>query len=205
MKISCIVTVGPKHHVWLEQALASCVGLFSETILVADEAVQFQPIVQRDRHRFRLVISTDQSIAYAKNLGIAVATGDFIICFDADDVVDRPGMQDMIGLVKNCQNQYDIYHGQVREFVGPNQYDGLIWPMEPGLVNLHNIDCIPASSIFRTSMWWKLGGFRHQQYEDWNFWIRARDDGYRFKYHPVITYHHRNWSGSATASHEIHF
>jgi glycosyltransferase involved in cell wall biosynthesis len=199
MKITCIVPIGPVPHPYLSDALVSAKGLFDETILCVH--VNYPHMVQLIAGKidkdYRLVISTEGSCAFQMNLAIVNASGDYIVILDDDDLFDRLGQQ-AVRAIAELENNRDVYFGQVMEFDTPvttKKYN--IWPINPDLTKIHTTNQVPVCAMFRKQMWFKLGGFRHIRYDDWDFWKRAVDNGYTFKFIDVITYHHRRWSGSA--------
>jgi autotransporter strand-loop-strand O-heptosyltransferase len=105
----------------------------------------------------------------AKNIGIDYAEGeaDFIVTLDADDWIEPSFIERSI---EQMQGK-DIVATQMR------LQNGDIWMPAPPFTIERFVDrnLIFTTSMFRMSLWGKLGGFCEDPecYEDWDFWLRA--------------------------------
>lgn len=56
---------------------------------------------------------------------------------------------------------------------------------------------IPATALIRKSLWEKLGGYNvKHKYEDWDFWLRAENEGARFVCVPEVLWTYRQHGGN---------
>lgn len=128
-------------------------------------------------------------VAVARNTGISMATGDYIVCLDADDRIDTEW-------VRACKEALDAdpllgiaYTGLLA--VEPDGKQTVSqWPPEYNFDNMvypGGINQIPTCSMFRKEMWKRLGGYRSRYApkgagsEDAEFWLRAGLYGFKGK------------------------
>lgn len=208
MKVTCIMPIGPDNHRYLHEAIGSASiakdnGVYDEVIMCVTASAQSHPAIKAGLdYGFQLIVTYDASIGRQKNLAIAQATGDYICCLDADDVLNQVGQACMRTEITSHEYR-DVHYGQVREF-GLN-YD-LIWPENPSIELLGSHNCVPVCAWHSKELWWMIGGYQHVRYEDWHFWKRAKSADALFQFHPFLFYHHRrhwesiggktNWNSS---------
>lgn len=156
-----------------------------------------------------LIAQTNQGVAAARNAGITAATGDYIVCLDADDQLAP-------GYVETCRNALTADRGLGIAYtglgflaadgtIGPNvwtqdfDWDKQSTPRTPPLTTIH------CAAMFRKDAWLRAGGYQ-QVYapgEDAEFWTRILSVGYSAKQvtsAPLFGY--RNHDGSASKTKE---
>lgn len=129
--------------------------------------------------------------AGARNAGIAVAKGEYILPLDADDLL-APGTINLLADELDKDKGLHIAYGNVL-FVGddgrtPIDYGSTNgagfsnWPIAFDL-NVQNQggNCLPYSSMFRRTVWEYTGGYRTRlrNGDDPDFWLRAASYGFR--------------------------
>lgn len=154
---------------------------------------------------FHTLYQDNQGVAAARNNGIAAATGEYIVCLDADDVlapdyikVCRQALAEDRGLgVAYAGLGYLAEDGTI----GPNvwraqfNWEQQTQPTNPPATTIH------CAAMFRRSMWGRAGGYQ-QVYapgEDAEFWTRGLSVGFTAKQvttAPLFGY--RNHEGSAS-------
>lgn len=113
----------------------------------------------------------------ARNFGIARARGRYILCLDADDVLEPDCLEKTsrvldddpsVGLVTFWytifgRSEGRVFHGSVShaDFLAEN--------------------CACTASLFRREAWERAGGYDEELegYEDWDFWLGILEHGYR--------------------------
>lgn len=198
MKLSCIIPVGPNIAQWLPAAYESAIHCnVDEVIMVLHRDSLFAEEYLSESKGLRVIRdwSSGSRIGHAKNLGISIASGDWICILDSDDLMIQAGVVSVREEI--ATNRWDVVYGRVREFgdgIEPHE-----WPFNsiPSLLPEQNQ--VPVSAWFRRDMWWRIHGFRNVRYEDWDFWLRAWQSGCRFCMIPQVFYYHRRWPGSEGA------
>lgn len=114
--------------------------------------------------------------AISRNQGIALSTGSFILCLDADDKISSNFLETAVNLLNSSQ-AYSIAYPVVQEFDGGKNQ----WPpfdYDPHILMHWNF--IPVASLFRKKVWEDAHGYAEgiKGHEDWDFWIKAAENGY---------------------------
>jgi glycosyltransferase involved in cell wall biosynthesis len=136
---------------------------------------------------------TNKGLWAARNTGISNATGDIICILDDDDYFDRIGVARLKHFIR-CSSA-DIFHFYLQEFNEGNSVYGI--GAEPD--NLIDYSSIPGMSWYRKKVWEELGGYKDVQAEDWNFFLRAFKNGFRFSCFPEIVVNYNRRSDSVSA------
>jgi hypothetical protein len=111
---------------------------------------------------------------------------------DADDYFYARSIK---SLLINVEKDYDIFYGII------TSGGKVVYPYM-GEINreiLMKDNPIFCSSLFRKSIWKKVGGYKVRNgphYEDWNFWCRCYLGGAIFKYVDSLIYEHTERSDS---------
>jgi glycosyltransferase involved in cell wall biosynthesis len=119
-------------------------------------------------NRFRYVKKDNGGISSARNFGINLAKGEWILPLDADDKIDCSYIK-MAEL--EFENNYTVIYCTERRFGNDDSID--IVP-DFSLKNLAIGNCIFCSAFFRKSDWKRVGGYDENLIyglEDWEFWI----------------------------------
>lgn len=156
-----------------------------------DESVQIAREHFADVTRLRIIQMPANSgnVGGPRNVGIAAATGEYIITLDSDDMLEPEYAEVLYQALVDNPDAGVAYTGvQVhREDTGerwvvPNWPIPFTWEwsmaQEPD-GSPHN--CIPTASMFRREMWQRAGGYDagRTSAEDAEFWTRALATGWR--------------------------
>jgi len=148
-----------------------------------------------------------QGVAHARNHGIELATGEYIICMDADDTIDADFARVCSSaLSRNPTIGVAYTKIEVRDRDGNVLSQISEWPYEYDFDRfLEKQNQVPTCCMFRRSIWRRLGGYR-QRYapkgagaEDAEFFMRMGAVGYGgilASEKPLFQYH----AGGATSS-----
>jgi glycosyltransferase involved in cell wall biosynthesis len=138
-----------------------------------------------------VVNQNNQGLGNARNNGIAMAKGAYIIPLDADNKLRHEFIITAIKILDE-QQDIDIVHGNA-EFFGEKTG---IWKAAPFNISemvLNNY--IDACACFRKSVWEELGGYDTQMpimgFEDWDLWLRMGVHGCNFEYINTVFFDYR--------------
>ena len=147
-------------------------GSTDDTRALIDRLIQVYPALE-----MRAVDKPCGGVASARNAGIAVARGRYILPLDADDLI-APGMLaeaaalldagPSIGIVCTDREDFGDIHRQVPS--GSFELDRLKYFNQVGYC-----------SMYRREVWDAVGGYRSNVdgFDDWDFWIAAALRGAR--------------------------
>ncbi len=164
----------------------------TELIVVNDGSTQGKTLEILDglRRGGYFVVDQEQGgLAAARNRGISLARGRYILPLDDDNrlaggfietavrVLDR---EPAIGVVYGDRDDFGLRTGRqpIPEFALPE------------ILKANYID---ACAVFRRGVWSECGGYdaRMSPMEDWELWVHAAKQGWRFHRLPGITFEYR--------------
>jgi glycosyltransferase involved in cell wall biosynthesis len=112
----------------------------------------------------------------ARNRGITVATGEYIVCLDADDTLLPNFLKEATkkANAKTIVAAWGQYFGESSELFTPQDVD---------LASFRSKNRILSCSLFSKSMWLEVGGYDEEmkRSEDWDLWLRALVRGYKIE------------------------
>ncbi len=131
---------------------------------------------------YTVVNQQNSGLASARNNGIQLAKGKYILPLDSDNKVLKPYLNEAIDILE--QNELvDIVYGNAIYF---GEKTGQWIVGEYNLLKLIPDNFIDACAVYRKSVWEKLGGYDENMpimgVEDWDFWLNASFIGFRFYY-----------------------
>jgi glycosyltransferase involved in cell wall biosynthesis len=187
-----------RHARFLPGAVRSVVGQTRadwEVILVDDGSpddtadVASQLISAYADRRIRLVQQANLGVSAARNSGIAVADGRYVLPLDADDEI-LPAMLERTAGILDTRPDVAIVFTDVQRF-GSQTNITRFRQMRARDLARHNI--APVTSLFRREVWTTVGGFNPNMidgYEDWDFWVAAAEAGFAFLHvaEPLLRY-----------------
>jgi glycosyltransferase involved in cell wall biosynthesis len=150
----------------------------------------------RDRS-YNVIDIENQGLANARNYGIAIASGRYILPLDSDNKIRPDYMHKGIEILDQCP-QIGVVYGDM-EFFG--ETNG-IWSLPDfDLYHLMLGNYIDACAIFRKQIWQECGGYDTNipdklGYEDWEFWLRVAKQGWQFHHIPEVMFDYRTRSDS---------
>lgn len=176
---------------WLPAAVQSVVDQCDEVIIVDDASTDDSPAVCDSLASDKVKIlhhAENQHVAAARNTGITAASGDLILCLDADDRMAsgsldilRLGLQnDNVDIAYGACQFFDTDYNPITRF-GPDGVSSWPPPFEWQGLHKYPFSYCPTASMFRRRVWQRCNGFRerYKGVEDADFWTRAINLGMR--------------------------
>lgn len=145
--------------------------------------------------------NTNIGVSEARNFGIRAATGQYIVCLDADDALMPTFLSKLMPSMLTDRSLGAVYGKLIVERNGQQTISG--WPTKFDYQSqLTGLNQVPSASLFRKEAWLRAGGY-HQEYmpaEDAKFFQAVASIGYDIKQvttDPVYIY--RMHQGSASS------
>ncbi len=137
-------------------------------------------------------------LASARNYGIERATGDYIMCLDADDKLTPAAIQEHINLLKDDMT---IAQCALMEF-GERHVINIPNP-QTSLERIMQSNTVFCNALFPRKAWVDTGGFDESEtmrlgYEDWLYWICCLELGYKVNTSDFIALRYRVHEGQMT-------
>ncbi len=154
-----------------------------------------QDLIERHpERRIRLLEKANGGLASARNAGIAIAVGRFILPLDSDDRLHPQMLEKTVRLLERHPQLAIAYVDQLH-FSAERQQVRVI---EYDFAMLKHANFLAYCSLYRKEVWTKNGGYKTDVpgYEDWDFWITAGENGLMGKRVPELLFHYRRRTGS---------
>lgn len=145
----------------------------------------------------RVLHTTNQGLSRARNNGIAIAQGQYILPLDADDTIAAGYITRAIAVL-DANPHVGIVYGEA-VFTGAASGK---WNLPPAsLRRMLTRNVIFHAAFFRRADWEKTGGYNsNMRYglEDWDFWLSLIDHGCAIVRLDGVVYHYRIAEDSMT-------
>lgn len=196
---------------YLEQAIDSVIkqSIRPHEIIIVDDGSTDNSweiicgLVEKYKSRFNIggIKTKNGGLSSARNAGIKMATGKYIMSFDSDDIM-RP---DCIKEHLKLADENSIVTCGLMAF-GNENYTA--YPRKAKIELLLKTNVIYSNSLFPKKMWESVGGFDESEImrkglEDWEMWIRMAEAGAEFKvskYIGLLWRRHPNTMSSTMAN-----
>jgi glycosyltransferase involved in cell wall biosynthesis/SAM-dependent methyltransferase len=123
----------------------------------------------------RVVSQANQGVAMARNNGIAMSGGEYVICLDSDDML-APTYIEKAVYVLETQPDVSVVSSHMSIFgsVNDNYKNADYSPLE-----LYSDNMVITAAAFRRSVWAIADGYKSNiGYEDWEFWLNLAEHGF---------------------------
>ncbi len=146
---------------------------------------------------YTVIEQNNQGLAAARNIGIKISTGRYFLPLDADNKIRPEYITKSIKILDK--------HPEVGIVYGDAEYFGDltgIWRVANFDVNTMIIgNYIDACAVIRKTVWKDCGGYDSNipdklGYEDWDFWLSAIEQGWKFYHIPEILFDYQVRSNS---------
>lgn len=197
-----IITPCFNHGVYLDDLIASvhvddwCFPI--QHIIINDGSTDISTIdklIEIERNytsKITIVNQENKGLGHARNKGLDLAKGKYILPLDADNKIDANNIiRGVLEFETEKENTAVLYgdalrFGEVDEFWEMGHFD------RGRLLKENYID---ACAIIRTDALRKVGGYStnmpYMGWEDWDLWLRFISFNFCFKYTSVVLFHYR--------------
>lgn len=197
LKVSIIIPCY-NQGVYLKDALSGFVPESTdyEVIIINDGSTDNRTLLEFDELRakqYKIIDQQNSGLAAARNAGIFVAKGEYILLLDADNIV-KPEFIDAATKILDTDPGIAVVYSDA-EYFGTKKGR---WKV--GSFNLQKLmidNFIDACAMVRKSVFIELGGYDTEMkniksgWEDWEMWLRISFAGKRFYYWPHIGFMYR--------------
>ena len=140
------------------------------------------------------MFQANTGLAGARNAGIALARGRYVLPFDQDDLLD-PGMVEACTAILDTKPKIDLVYTDRQEFGDVEA----VWTVNRfELQRLKYFNQLSYCGLYRRHMWEAVGGYRTNVsgFDDWDFWIAAAALGFRGEHVRLPYFKQRKREGS---------
>jgi glycosyltransferase involved in cell wall biosynthesis len=140
---------------------------------------------------YRVVSQPNRRVSAARNTGIRLANGEFILPLDSDNRLRDVYLKEGVSLLKANPSIGVIYADA--EYFGESS--GRWHVQEFNLLSLIRWNFLDVCALYRRSLWDEVGGYDEQMpsmgLEDWDFWLRLSTRGVTFVHVPTVGFDYR--------------
>ncbi len=126
--------------------------------------------------RFKYIAQENKGLSAARNAGIRVAEGKYILPLDSDDLIHREFLEAAYNIL-DVDNELSIVYSNVQLF---GESDEKWQDDQFELTEFMYRNLIPCTALFRKENWVEAGGYNSNMrkgFEDWDFWMSIIERG----------------------------
>ncbi len=165
-----------------------------ELIIVNDGSTDSQTIdllKSLEDKGFFILNQKNAGPAKARNNGIKLAKGEYILPLDADNRIRHNYISESISIFEKDAD-IDIIYGNHYRF---EEEDEVMVPPDFSFPRLCYKNFIDNCAVFRKTLWEKTDGYDESKnvmgFEDWDFWLRCSVQGAKFYHLNEVTFDYR--------------
>jgi len=182
------------HGQFIKEAIQSIQTDIAHEIIIVDDGsteIETLDILKELSNSYCVLTQKNRGVSAARNSGIEIAKGKYIIPLDADNLLTREIFEKGVTLLEQ-DLAIDVVYGDKLVF-GGLQYFSRNRPF--------NLECflyhhhIDTCALFRKTIWEKVNGYDEEMpfntLEDWAFWLSVAELGGKFAYVPTTFFYYR--------------
>lgn len=178
----------------------------AEIIIVndgSDEPTTCHVLQGLDTAKYKVVHQVNQGPSRARNAGIGIATGEFIVPLDSDNLIREAYFDHGVAfLIENPE--VGVVYGDA-EYFGEKTGRWRVADFDLRRIVANNY--IDTCALYRKSAWESVGGYDEEMQlglEDWDYWMRVALRGWKFAHIDEIAFDYRVRQGSRTSASTPH-
>ena len=186
------------HGAMLREALASIEQVRNtnllEVIIVDDGSSEPETTKILDelaKTGYWVVSQPNRGVGAARNAGIRLAKGEFILPLDSDNRLRDVYLNEGVSLLRRNPSVGVVY-ADAESF---GERSGRWYVPDFNLSSLIRMNFVDACALYRKRLWEEVGGYDEQMprmgVEDWDFWLRLAFHGGNFVHLPKIGFDYR--------------
>tara|TARA_R110002095_G_scaffold161072_1_gene139580 strand:- start:537 stop:1394 length:858 start_codon:yes stop_codon:yes gene_type:complete len=144
--------------------------------------------------RFKYLEKTNGGLSSARNAGITISKGEYILPLDADDILHESFLSTLVPELNNDESLAIV--SCYSKFFFKNK-ENIIHELKPIGTTYNALlfeNCLIATSLFRKQCWEDVGGYDETMkkgFEDWEFWLAITKQGWKFKVVEEFLFYYR--------------
>jgi glycosyltransferase involved in cell wall biosynthesis len=180
------------------ESVSACNSELYELIIVNDGSTDQRTVDELNRLRtqgYQVIFQENKGLSGARNTGIALATGKYILPLDADNKV-RPAYLTRAIEIMDADPSVAVVYGNAEYF---GEKTGLWKTGDYNMQKLMIANYIDACAVIRRSVLDEVGLYDTNMklgWEDWEMWLRISFAGYLFRYVDEVLFDYRVMNSS---------
>lgn len=187
------------HGAYIKETLESIKNCgvipYSYEVIIVNDGSTDRPTMdvlkEIENEGYFIIHQQNQGLGAARNNGIKLAKGRYILPLDSDNMVCRPYLTTAIDIMEN-DPACSIVYGDA-EYIGERSGRWVVG--EYNLQKLMIKNYIDACTVFRKEVWMKTGGYDENipvmGLEDWDLWLKSSFSGFKFQYIKEVCFFYR--------------
>lgn len=145
-------------------------------------------------NRFSYLYKENGGLPSARNAGITICNGEFILPLDSDDILHKDYLMQLVPQLM-MDNKLGIVSCYREFFV--NDKSNIIYKYKASGSTFRDImfgNMLMPSSLYRKICWEEVGGYDESMtkgFEDWEFWLNITKRGWEFKFVEEFLFYYR--------------
>ena len=144
--------------------------------------------------RFKYIYKENGGLPSARNAGIKISHGEYILVFDSDDILHEAYLSKIVPVLNSNKNLGIV--SCYRHFFQGNK-SNIIYDYKAEGTTYHDLlfeNILMPSSLYRKKCWEEVGGYDETMkkgFEDWEFWLNITKRGWQFEFVEEFLFYYR--------------